>query len=340
MAKLKLSVVDQSPIRMNGTAADALNETVKLAKAVESFGYSRYWVAEHHNIANFAGTSPEILIGQIAANTEHITVGSGGVMLTHYSAFKVAEVFNMLNLFFPGRIELGLGRAPGSDQITAAALAFPSSPLGAQHYPRQVTDILSYFTDSHKEENLFSNLTIGQKAGPIPNVWLLGSKYESAYMAAQMGLPFAYAHFFGMGSSEGPLIVDAYRQNFVPSQFLSKPLVNVGVHVICAETKEEAERLAASRNLGRLFSITGRAKGIPSPEYASNYQYMVDEQEFVQNYAKNCVDGDPETVANALNIISDNYETNDLSIVTICHSYQDRENSYKLVAQACGINIH
>mgnify|MGYP001159493471 FL=1 len=333
--KLKLSVVDQSPIRMNGSAADALNETVALAKAVEKFGYARYWVAEHHNIANFAGTSPEILIGQIAANTRSINVGSGGVMLTHYSAFKVAEVFNMLNLFFPGRIELGLGRAPGSDQLTASALSFPSPPLGPQHYPKQVSDVLNFLTDKHVEENPFSNVTIGHKGQSVPKVWLLGSKYESAFMAAQMGLPFAYAHFFGMGSSEGPLIVDAYRKNFEPSEFLAEPLVNVGVHVVCADTDEEAKRLSASRNLGRLFSITGRAKGIPSPEFASNYQYMIDELEFVQNYAKNCVDGSPHTVKQALDKISEDYQTPDLSIVTICHDYQDREYSYRLVAEVC-----
>ena len=333
----RLSVVDQSPIRMEGSAADALNETVELAKAAESFGYSRYWVAEHHNIANFAGNAPEILIGQIAANTQSISVGSGGVMLTHYSAFKVAEVFNMLNLFFPGRIELGLGRAPGSDQVTASALAFPSPPVGPQHYPKQVSDVLNYLTDGHADENLFSNVTIGHKGENVPSVWLLGSKYESAFMAAQMGLPFAYAHFFGMGSSEGPLIVDAYRKNFVASEFLTEPLVNVGVHVLCADTDEEAKRLASSRNLGRLFSITGRAKGIPSPEFAANYQYMVDELEFVQNYARNCVDGSPATVKDALTKISNDYQTTDLSIVTICHGYQEREYSYKLVAEACGI---
>lgn len=335
--QLKLSVVDQSPIRMDGSATDALNETVRLAKAVESFGYSRYWVAEHHNIANFAGTSPEILIGQIAANTKSINVGSGGVMLTHYSAFKVAEVFNMLNLFFPGRIELGLGRAPGSDQLTASALSFPDPPTGPQHYPKQVSDILNYFTETHSKENPFHNVTIGHKGDSVPRVWLLGSKYESAFMAAQMGLPFAYAHFFGMGSSEGPMIVDAYRKNFIPSEFVSEPLVNVGVHVICADTDEEALRLATSRNLGRLFSITGRAKGIPSPEFASNYQYMIDEMEFVQNYSQNCVDGSPSKVKASLQQISESYETSDLSIVTICHGYKDREYSYKLVAEACGI---
>ena len=336
-ANLKLSVVDQSPIRMDGSASDALNETVALAKAAERFGYSRYWVAEHHNIANFAGNAPEILIGQIAANTKTINVGSGGVMLTHYSAFKVAEVFNMLNLFFPGRIELGLGRAPGSDQVTASALSFPSPPTGPQHYPKQVSDVLNYLTDQHTDDNLFSNVTVGHKGDTVPKVWLLGSKYESAFMAAQMGLPFAYAHFFGMGSSEGPMIVDAYRKNFVASDFLPEPLVNVGVHVLCADTDEEARRLAASRNLGRLFSITGRAKGIPSPEFASNYQYMIDELEFVQNYAKNCVDGSPSTVKKALEKISGDYQTKDLSIVTICHGYQEREYSYQLVADTCGL---
>jgi alkanesulfonate monooxygenase SsuD/methylene tetrahydromethanopterin reductase-like flavin-dependent oxidoreductase (luciferase family) len=153
-------------------------------------------------------------------------------------------------------------------------------------------------------------------------------------MAAQMGLSFAYAHFFGTGAQDGPDIVEGYRKNFQPSEYLAEPQVNVGVHVVCADTEEEALNIAASRNLARLFSVTGRAKGIPSVEDARNYQYLTDEEVFVQQYGRNCVDGDPDQVKAKLMSISERYETADLSIVTICHSYQDRVKSYELVAGA------
>lgn len=334
-ANLTLSVVDQSPMREGGNSGDALRETIELAVAVERMGYSRYWVAEHHNLPNFAGTSPEMLIGQIAARTQTIRVGSGGVMLSHYSALKVAENFRFLDSLYPDRIDLGIGRAPGSDQLTMSALAYPAYPKGIEHFPRQVSDVVGYLSGSLQDGHPFADVSASPgEATTVPQIWLLGSRYESAYMAAQMGLSFAYAHFFGTGSQDGPDIVEGYRQNFQPSEYLAEPQVNVGVHVVCADTEEEALNIAASRNLARLFSVTGRAKGIPSVEDARNYQYLTDEEVFVQQYGRNCVDGDPDQVKAKLMSISERYETADLSIVTICHSYQDRVKSYELVAGA------
>lgn len=336
--KLVLSVVDQSPMREGGNAGEALRETIELAAITESWGYQRYWVAEHHNLPNFAGTSPEILVGQIAARTRTIRVGSGGVMLSHYSALKVAENFRVLDTLYPGRIDLGIGRAPGSDQLTAAALSYPSYPKSIEHFPEQVRDLIGYLSDEMGEQHPFAEVQAAPShSDTIPQVWLLGSRYESAFMAAQMGLPFAYAHFFGLGAQDGPAIVEGYRKNFQPSEYLSEPLVNVGVQVLCAETEEEARRIAASRNLGRLKSVTGRAKGIPTVEEALNYPYRSDELAFVQQYSRNCVDGDPLQVKERLEALSESYQTPDLSIVTICYSFDDRVCSYQLVAQACGI---
>ena len=156
-------------------------------------------------------------------------------------------------------------------------------------------------------------------------------------MAAQLGLPFAYAHFFGLGVEDGPRIVEAYRKNFRPSEYLSKPKANVGVHVVCAETEEEAMRQASSRNLGRLYSVTGRAKGIPTVEEALNYPYQANESAYIEQYRRLCVDGDPQQVKERLDELSELYQTPDLSIVTICHRFEDRARSYQLVAQACGI---
>jgi luciferase family oxidoreductase group 1 len=335
--QLELSVVDQSPVRAGGTPGDALRETIELAVAAEGFGYQRYWVAEHHSIANFAGTSPEILTGQIASRTNTIRVGTGGVMLSHYSSFKVAENFRVLEALYPGRIDLGIGRAPGSDQLTAAALTYPGQPRDISHFPRQIVDLLGHLSGTLEEGHPFVNVKAGPAMSTMPEVWLLGSRQESAFMAAQLGLPFAYAHFFGLGVEDGPRIVEAYRTSFRPSEYLSQPKANVGVHVVCAETAEEASRLASSRNLGRLYSVTGRAKGIPTVEEAQNYPYQANETAYIEQYRKLCVDGDPQQVKERLEELSELYQTPDLSIVTICHGFDDRVRSYQLVAQACGI---
>ena len=219
--ELLLSVVDQSPMREGGKASDALRETIELAVITESLGYQRYWVAEHHNLPNFAGTSPEMVVGQIAVRTRTIRVGSGGVMLSHHSALKVAENFRILDALYPGRIDLGIGRAPGSDQLTATALSYPNHPKSIEHFPEQVRDLMGYLSDDMGESHPFAEV----KAAPAPSdttpqVWLLGSRYESAFMAAQMGLPFAYAHFFGLGTQDGPaLLKDTERASGLRSTF-------------------------------------------------------------------------------------------------------------------------
>lgn len=335
--KLELSVVDQSPVRTGESAGQALRDTIDLAVAVEKLGYHRYWLAEHHSLPNFAGTSPEILIGQVAAHTNTIRVGSGGVMLSHYSSLKVAENFRMLGALYPGRIDLGVGRAPGSDQVTAAALSFPGQPREIRHFPRQVVDLIGFLNDDLEDGHFFSGISAGPGEPEVPDVWLLGSRYESASMAAQLGLPFAYAHFFGINVEEGPAIVANYKQNFQPSERFPEPKINVGVHVVCAETEEEARRLSASRNLSRLFNITGRANGIPSPEDAAKYIYRADEAAFVKQYQDVCVDGDPQQVKKGLEGIAEMYQTPDLSIVTITHGLAERIHSYKLVGEACGL---
>ena len=335
--QLELSVVDQSPVRAGESAGQALRDTIALAVEVEKLGYRRYWLAEHHSLPNFAGTSPEILVGQVAAHTTTIRVGSGGVMLSHYSALKVAENFRMLGSLYPGRIDLGIGRAPGSDQITAAALSFPGHPKEIRHFPRQVVDLLGFLNNDLEEGHFFSSISAGPGVPEVPDVWLLGSRYESAQMAAQLGLPFAYAHFFGINVEEGPAIVENYRKNFQPSERLADPKINVGIHVVCAETEKEAQRLAASRDLARLFNITGRASGIPSPEDAANYLYQADEAAFIKQYKKVCVDGEPAQVKAGLERISEMYQTRDLSVVTITHGLAERVRSYELLADVCGL---
>ena len=237
----------------------------------------------------------------------------------------------------PIRIDLGIGRAPGSDQVTAAALSFPGQPREIRHFPRQVVDLLGFLNNDLEDSHFFSEISAGPGEPEVPDVWLLGSRYESANMAAQLGLPFAYAHFFGINVEEGPAIVANYLQNYQPSEHFPEPMINVGVHVVCAETEEEAARISASRNLSRLFNITGRANGIPSPEDAAKYIYRADEAAFVKQYQNVCVDGDPQQVKEGLDELAEMYQTHDLSVVTITHSLADRVHSYELVADVCGL---
>jgi luciferase family oxidoreductase group 1 len=333
---LQLSVLDQSPVREGGSATDALQETIALAVATEAMGYRRFWVAEHHNLGNFAGTSPEILIGQIAARTRTIRVGSGGVMLTHYSALKVAENFRLLQALYPGRIDLGIGRAPGSDSLTAAALAYPGMARDVRHFPQQVVDVIAFLCDTVDYSHPFAGVHAGpgEPAG-MPDVWLLGSRVESAHLAAKMGLPFSYAHFFGSGVEDGPLIVESYRRHFRPSTYLAEPRVNVGVHVLCADTEAEALRLASSRNLMKLRSALGSRRGVPTIEEALAYPYRPEEAAYLDQVKQAYVDGDPQQVKAKLEEIADRYQTTDLTIVTICYSFAERLRSYELVAEVC-----
>jgi luciferase family oxidoreductase group 1 len=335
--KLRLSVVDQSPVRQGGTAAEALWETVALAMATEALGYQRFWVAEHHNLPGFAGTSPEILVGQIAARTNTIRVGSGGVMLTHYSALKVAEIFRVLESLYPGRIDLGIGRAPGSDSRTAAALAYPGQVRDVSYFPEQVDDVLAYLADALDPAHPFVGVHAGPEKGAMPEVWLLGSGIDSAYLAAQRGLPFSYAHFFGVGIEHGPAIVGNYRRHFRPSALLSEPRVNVAVQVLCAETEAEARRLAASRNHVRLNIALGRRQGIPSVEDALAYPYSPEESAYLARFRRTDIDGNPQQVREQLAHLAEMYQTSDLSIVTICYDFATRVRSYELVAEACGL---
>ena len=362
---ITLSVVDQSPVRKGGTARDALTETIALAQAVEALGYKRFWVAEHHNLPNFAGTSPEILIGQIAARTQSIRVGSGGVMLPHYSAFKVAEVFRMLETLFPGRIDLGIGRAPGSDPMTAAALSYPRPQLDIRHYPRVVSDLLDFLRDEVADDHPFAAVHAGPRSDrgtggggaddsddgdangdddgggdddwTAPDVWLLGSRADSAAMAAEMGLPFSFAHFFGLASEQGPAIAEMYRQNFKPSERLAAPKLNVALQVLCAETEARAQRLAASRNLSRVRSVQGQRGGVPSVEEALRYEYNPAEWAYLSKMKQSYIDGDPAQVREKIEALADAYATDDIGVVTICYDFTDRVRSYELVAQAFGL---
>ncbi len=339
MPDLTLTVVDQSPIRAGGTARQALLETVELARAAEALGYRRYWVTEHHNSSNLAGTAPEILIGQVAAATTAIRVGSAGVMLTHYSALKVAEVFRLLAAFYPGRIDLGIGRAPGTDQRTAAALVHPRPMMDLNLFPNQVLDVLAYLEDRIPDEHPFAG--VRAQSGPppegLPEVWLLGSSDYSARLAAQLGLPFAFADFFGYAGDQGPYIAELYRQQFKPSKYLSEPKVHVALNVFAADSDEEARFRGSSRRLQIALSRTGqRRQPLMPPEEAYPIVSHPENAPIVDRFTGHMIDGGPETIRERILEAARRYGTNDVGIVTNVYSFQDRLRSYELVARAFG----
>ncbi len=330
---LKLSVVEQSPLRKGGTSADALRESVELAVACEAWGYERFWLAEHHNIAGIASTSPEIMIGQVAAATRTLRVGSGGVMLPHYSAFKVAENFRLLETLFPGRIDLGLGRAPGGDQRTLMALAHPGRPNDVRAYPEQVDDLIGFLADDLPPGHPFAGMRVGQPGAGMPEVWLLGSGVDSAMLAADRGLPFSYAHFFG-NSSQGPAIAEHYRRHFQPSALCPVPRVHVAVQVLCADTKEQAEWHASSMKLGRIQMARNQGgSGIVSPEEAAQHVFTPEEEAFLAHSGMRASVGDPASVVAELEEIAERYGTDELGVVTICYDFKARLRSFELVAE-------
>src|SRR5215475_10446643 len=239
----RLSVLDQSPVRSGATPADAIRETLALARRCDALGYTRYWLAEHHSTPALAGSAPEVLIGQVAAVTSGIRVGSGGVMLQHYSALKVAEAFRVLETLYPGRIDLGIGRAPGSDQLTARALGGSGAP---EFFPQQVQDLVAFVHGELPPEHPFAKVRAMPTGPTAPELWLLGSSDQSAALAAHFGAAFSFAHF--INADGGAEITRAYAREFKPSPWLATPSASIAVFVVCADTHAEAGRLATSRD--------------------------------------------------------------------------------------------
>ena len=331
-----LSVLDQSPIREGGTPGQAIRETIDLAKATESFGYHRYWLAEHHSSAGLAGTAPEVLIARVAAETKTMRVGSGGVMLSHYSSLKVAENFRVLEALYPGRIDLGIGRAPGSDQRTAAALQHGPGALGIEYFPQQIADLVAYLGDGPASGHPFAGIKAMPAGDSKPDLWLLGSSDQSAAYAAHFGCAFSFAHF--INDRGGPEVMAGYRESFRPSPWLAQPVGSIGVFVLCAESDAEAQRLASSRNLWRLRLDLGELSPIPSVEEALAYPYSEAERRRVEYNSRRQVVGSPATVKARLIELAELYGVDELVIVSICYDFGARVRSYELLAEAFGMS--
>ena len=326
-----LSVLDQSPIRRGGTPAEALAETVRLAQLADRLGYERYWVAEHHNTSALASTAPEVLIGQIATHTDSIRVGSGGVMLPHYSALKVAENFRLLETLHPGRIDLGIGRAPGSDARTARALAPSGVPMDLRDFPNQLLDLYGFLADDFPPDHEYHGIAAMPRPQAMPSLWLLGSSDVSAGYAAELGWPFCYAHF--INSHRADTALDAYKKLFSPSPVAPEPRASMAVSALVAETEEEAERLSWSRWGWRMMGTEGRG-GIPPPEDALDFQYTDAEREYLEVLKRRSIYGDPRQVRDRLLAMGERYGVDDFVVVTITYDYEARLRSYELLAEA------
>jgi luciferase family oxidoreductase group 1 len=332
--RFRLSVLDQSPISEGSTGADALHNSIDLARHAEALGYERYWVAEHHATPGLASASPEVLIGPIAAATSRIRVGSGGVMLPHYSPLKVAESFSALSGLFPGRIDLGLGRAPGTDPRTMFALQRDRREPSPDDFPQQLAELLGYLNDNLPADHPFAHLARTLPGLPErPDVWLLGSSPQSALWAAEVGLPYSFADFINPNGAE---IAALYRQRFQDTAAEVGPRMSVAVWAICAETDEEARRLASSSRMTLRLLREGRLIPVPPVEKALR---------FLESHAgsaapagprrdRRAVIGDPSTVRAGLEQVARDYGAEEVMVVTITHSHEARKRSYELISEA------
>jgi luciferase family oxidoreductase group 1 len=323
---IPLCILDLATVATGSSPAQALRETTMLAVEAERLGYQRFWVAEHHAIAAVASSAPAVLIEHLATATTTIRVGSGGVMLPNHAPLVVAEQFATLEALHPGRIDLGLGRAPGTDHITARALR-RSADLGADHFPDDVVELIRYLLPSDQP----SHPAPVPGSGYLPEVWLLGSSTFSAQLAGILGLPFTFAYHFAPALLDQA--VESYRMNFQPSLLLGAPHFMVAASVICADTDEEARRLALSSAFNILQRSTGRMGPLPSIEEASARVFSESEQALIDDALSTHIIGNPDAVLKGLTTLVDRVDANELMLSTRTHSYDARLHSYELVAR-------
>ncbi|MDA0702170.1 MAG: LLM class flavin-dependent oxidoreductase [Proteobacteria bacterium] len=334
---LRLSVLDQSPVRQGATPSQAIRETIDLAKHCDRLGYHRYWLAEHHGTPGLAGSTPEVLIPAVAGATERIRAGSGGVMLSHYSPYKVAENFRMLETLFPGRIDLGIGRAPGGDRRTIMAMSYGTGGIPIELYPRQVSDLIGFLANDLEADNPFRGMETMPTGQSAPALWMLGSSGESARVAAYFGCPYSFAHF--ITDQGGVEAMAAYRDQFRPSSRLAAPEGSIGVFVLCAETEEEARHHAASRDLWRLRLERGELGPFPPPEEALAYDYSAAEMLRVEENRRRQVVGDPAQCRARLEAYAESYGVDEVVVVTITHDFAARIRSYEFLAEVFGMGM-
>jgi luciferase family oxidoreductase group 1 len=330
-ASLRLSILDQSPVSEGSTGAQALANTLDLARLADDLGYHRYWVAEHHGGPMLAGPSPEVLIGPIASVTRGLRVGSGGVMLPHYSPFKVAESFSLLAGLFPGRIDLGLGRAAGTDPMTTFALQRDRRSASPDDFPQQLSELFGYLDGRLAADHPFARLAATLPGRPErPEPWLLGSSPQSAIWAGELGLPYAFADFI---NADGAGIARSYRERFRASETRAPtPRTAVAAWTICAATDEEARRLAASSRMAFKLLRRGELIAVPSPEKALRFLASGQGSREGSGASRRAVLGSPPAVREELERLATEYGAEEVIVVTITFDHDARRRSYELLA--------
>ena len=324
-----LSVLDQAPISEGSTGAEAVRNSIDLARFAEELGYERYWVAEHHGTPALACASPEALIGPIAALTSRIRVGSGGVMLPHYSPLRVAETFSMLAALAPGRIDLGVGRAAGTDPVTAFALQRDRRQAAPDDFPAQLFELMAYLDDDMPANHPFARLTKLPGLPDLPDLWLLGSSPQSGIWAAEAGLPYAFADFINPNGAE---IGAKYRADFAPSRHASKPRVIAAVWALCAGSDEEARRIASSAKMMFTLFLRGELIAIPPIEKALAFLDSQPPNDDPFRVRRRAIIGSPAKVRAGIEAIAAEYGADEVMIVTITFDHAARRRSYELIA--------
>jgi luciferase family oxidoreductase group 1 len=332
---IPLSVLDLSVVTTATPPAAALRNSIDLARHVDGLGYVRYWLAEHHNLASVASPAPDVMIGQIAAVTSHIRVGSGGVMLPNHAPLVVAERFKMLEALFPGRIDLGLGRAPGTDGATAYALRSRLDARDGDDFLERLHELILWETRDFPPGHPYNKVVAMPDDTPLPPIWLLGSSDYSSELAAQVGMGFAFAHHFA--SHDAIEAMTNYRAHFRPSPWRTTPHAILAVAVIMGETDEEAERLASSMDLNRLRRDRGQYLPLPSPEEALAHPYTVAERASIARNRSRLFVGSPPTVMRQLEPMIEASRADELMVISWIFDHGARKKSYSLLAGAFGL---
>lgn len=325
---IPLSVLDLAPVPSGTTAAEAIRRTVELARHAEKLGYVRYWFAEHHGLAAIASSSPEILIEHVASATATIRVGSGGIMLPNHAPLRIAEAFHTLEALHPNRIDLGIGRAPGTDPATSRALR----PFDAEQFPEQLMELVGLSSGSFAEGHPFHNVTVVPTGVPLPPIWLLGSSGASARLAGQAGMGYSFASHFS--PTPAPPAMRAYRESFRPSPQFPKPHAILAVSVVCAETEERAEYLAASGQLSFVRVRRGEFAPLPSPEEALAYEYTPEDRAIAEGWRQLVFIGTPDAVKRGIADLAAAATADEVMVMTMIHDHPSRLRSYELLANA------
>jgi luciferase family oxidoreductase group 1 len=335
---LRLGVLDQSPVMVGSTPGDALQRSIGLAKRVDELGYSRFWMSEHHAMDTLACTAPEVMLARIGAETQRIRIGSGGIMLPHYSALKVAEVFRTLHALYPGRVDLGIGRAPGGGPVEALALKRDRKSRPLDDFPEQVAELLAYFEKTFPAGHPFANLRVSPEVAGAPDVWMLGSSLWSSAAAVEFGLPYAFAHFFSPVHTRAA--IETYQRGFHRLErpgARTAPEATVAVGVICADTAEEADFLGASVRLLQRRIRTGDRRPVASPEDAVRELAMFGDMAVEEGEWPRYFVGTPNVVGQQLRAMAGELGIGEVIVNTIVWDHAKRVRSYELLAEEFGL---